>query len=503
MSSAASDKIRSVQAITLAADDSAVSVLRSLLGTAPNPVDLLVVASLEEALETRSPEPVIVVLPAPDSVIARDIADGVPPSKALARWWKAAAAQMACFRRMRQRLVLLDEASLARCSPVCVDALAHRLERDLSVPDGAAADERMQSENLALFRVMAGHLLKQDPQVRRLAEQIDALTVSDRDRVGLTPERLDAACADLLTAQEETDAENALLRETVGELRETLSASQRDTERLRHAQAEAEKARSLAVAAQNTATEERAGLEAALDDTRRQLAARASEVETAKRDLSARKEDVEKLRRALSDAEIARDQALAGQRQTAAALETAVQERAMLEQSVQNLQEDLVQSRQQIETGMVDAQMRETALESEHAASDTYRAQCKLREEVMGAAILDLSADADRQLRQLETAQATALDDARQQLEAQATEVETAQRHISALKAQQERQETALREASDRLRGQDAELAECRQTIAEREAQIAEKLGELERIYASRSWRAVSAVRTVRHSLKR
>jgi hypothetical protein len=71
------------------------------------------------------------------------------------------------------------------------------------------------------------------------------------------------------------------------------------------------------------------------------------------------------------------------------------------------------------------------------------------------------------------------------------------------LKARQERQDAALREAGDRLRGQDAELAECRQTIAEREAQIAEKLDELERIYASRSWRAVSAVRTIRHSLKR
>jgi chromosome segregation ATPase len=353
-----------------------------------------------------------VVLPAPDGVIARDLADGVPPSEALARWWKAAGAWMACFRRMRQRLVLLDEASLARSSPVCVDALAHRLERDLSVPDGAAAGEGMPSENLALFRVIAAHLLKQDPQVRRLAEQIDALTVSDRDRVALTPERLDAACADLLTAREQTDAENALLRETVGELRETLSASQRDTERLRHALGDAEKARSLAVAAQNTATEERAGLEAARDDTRQQLEARVSEVETVKRQLSARAEDAEKLRRALSETESARDRALAGQKQTEAALETAVQDRAMLEQSVQVLQEDLVQSRQQVETGMVDAQMRETALESEYAASAAYRAQCTLREEVMGAAILDLNAGADQQFRQLETAQATALDEA-------------------------------------------------------------------------------------------
>ncbi|MBU2963488.1 hypothetical protein KO516_22195 [Citreicella sp. C3M06] len=277
--------------VSLTEFPAATDMLTALLGAADPRPDSVVAATLEAALHGDGP--VLAVAAMPERMLARALASGVPPSKAVADWQVWAEAQLALLRRARARVLLLGEDTLLATPGTLIKPLADRLGCGFGdLPSPATVPE---NPGAALHEILARHLLKSTPRLRGLAEEMSASIVGDL-HPPLELAKLDRAFADLSAAADPRLAlQQAALEESCRLLRAGLIE-------LQHQLADETAARALLQA-------ERDGLEARIaveaEDAALREAAIGSELLEIGRDADARSREAKTL---WSEAEALRGQ---------------------------------------------------------------------------------------------------------------------------------------------------------------------------------------------------
>lgn len=175
-----------------------------------------------ERLETSGQgHHVIVLHPGLKALVVGAMMEGNAPSAALAHAIEATAKMLACCRRLRRYLTVVDPHDVERGGD-----LFARLERRLGMSSNkrpavsaAAASKMGDPAEAALLRILAGALMARSPEAVRLAAEIDAMTLSaggNPERVNDAPDNAFLCYTTLKSRMSESVAKADLLAEQFG-----------------------------------------------------------------------------------------------------------------------------------------------------------------------------------------------------------------------------------------------------------------------------------------------
>ena len=167
----------------VAPDGMAVPVrLRRLIASAEPVTELREASSVASLADRDDGTPVLQLHLGPAAAMARAVAAGQAPAEALAAWTAETGALLAACRRMRRRITLLELGHAAAATPALAEALGARLGLTLSAPkdtpgDAPPGDAPEDDAADALSLLLAEAALARDAQARRLADELDAMTL--------------------------------------------------------------------------------------------------------------------------------------------------------------------------------------------------------------------------------------------------------------------------------------------------------------------------------------
>ncbi len=214
--------------------------LQVLAAAAEPALHLVALTDIEEGLETRPGEPLLVVLSAPAKSLLSALQAGTTPSLALAHWKHQAETHLAALRKARRRIIALDRDALSAGPQGFAKIFAARLDADFSAADFAGAEAPVATEPAALA-LMAVLLLESDPHARALADELEATLVCPPAPPVVRAEEIDRAFAAhqaQTVALATVETERDLLREDLAQMQEQLERSVMEL-RLNHAAKEA------------------------------------------------------------------------------------------------------------------------------------------------------------------------------------------------------------------------------------------------------------------------
>ncbi|MCP4825927.1 MAG: hypothetical protein GY892_17715 [Shimia sp.] len=473
------------------------TVLDTLLNTAKTPPDTQKVTAFTAAIEKKTDRPVLVIVPAPVDRVAQALMRGTVPSQAVSEWVTEAQLFLDDALKAWRRILLIDEMALLQASELMSEELGARL--GLELESLSPHPTPPPSPDRDLYVVLARYLLEETPALRDLVGQLSSLTLGSGWHQGPELGALDQIYTQLQDQQKEHEvmcsevasattrqaaaaAEITQLQGAVSELRgqlegslaqlETSAKLERDLQQKIHALEETHQA-----ATDTEITQ----LRGTVSELRCQL-----EDSVAQLDMSAKAEQdlIEKLR----ELEVAQQAAQGTADHIRSDLGAALDHRTALETETDHLYASLFELRSQVEADMLEQQLLLATQDADRRSHTTEMRRLQYRESVLGAEILSLGRENSTLRQSLSTAM-TGRDEA-------AKEVKHITRRLGERDTRIERLQSELMTGKDALKQSAAHITEL-QTAYEH-AQT-----ELEHIYQSKSWKAVSAMRAARHVAKK
>ncbi|WP_299421896.1 hypothetical protein [uncultured Shimia sp.] len=504
------------------------------LETGTSELKFLRAASLADAVGSKSDLPALIVIPSPSIELSSVMRGGSATQHAVETWKTEASALLENIGHVWEQVLLIDEEAILNKPSLLLSQVGQRLGVEI---DGRVSDKPALKEDL--FTIFAHHLLRSEPSISQLAGQLASMTLGtgwnhgpDAQGIGEICSELDSDHQKSKSAQDELAAvremhqalgsSNERLTTGIRELREELAENQADLGRSEARWAKAEKElvelREEAKSTQS-ALQDSEALKIALQHDRAQILLSLKELqdqikEDQTEEICLKKEQV-RLKAKIDE--------MSNQwQQEHAALEQALDQHGVLEGICGQLRTHVGELQKLIDANRSTIKK----LESELEALDLQHKELLNKSQQDRADFEDLSAQYSRSEKTCEHLRGS-VQEMRNQVELDAIESRLASQREEALQSrlQIEKRKLSLREAvlgaeilslgrelglgadglpdhANTVNGADQVLGPKDARIQELEQSVEEAQNELSQIYNSKSWKAVSAMRTARHSLK-